>query len=69
MARDGIMKAYGSDQFEMVVSPARGVWAADEAMILRDLTRSAARAGGGSDLHLDPGSRLRRQRRSYLHAL
>lgn len=43
---DSIMKEYGPDQYEVVVGPARGVRAADEAVVLRELTRSAARATG-----------------------
>lgn len=40
---DSIMKEYGPNQYEVVVAPAKGVRAADEAVILRELTRSAAR--------------------------
>ncbi|WP_432817210.1 glutamine synthetase family protein [Sulfitobacter sp. JB4-11] len=43
---DSIMKEYGPNQYEVVVGPAQGVRAADEAVILRELTRSAARSQG-----------------------
>jgi glutamine synthetase len=43
---DSIMKEYGPNQYEVVVGPAKGVRAADEAVILRELTRSTARALG-----------------------
>ena len=40
---DSIMKEYGPNQYEVVVGPTQGVRAADEAVILRELTRSTAR--------------------------
>lgn len=43
---DSIMKEYGPNQYEVVVGPARGVRSADDAVILRELTRSAARSVG-----------------------
>lgn len=43
---DSIMKEYGPNQYEVVVGPSAGVTAADQAVILRELTRSAARAKG-----------------------
>ncbi len=43
---DSIMKEYGSDQYEVVTGPKEGLRAADEAVILRELTRSTARAHG-----------------------
>ncbi len=43
---DSVMKEYGPSQYEVVVAPAKGVRAADEAVILRELTRAAARAVG-----------------------
>lgn len=43
---DSIMKEYGPNQYEVVVSPAKGVRAADEAVMLRELTRSTARMVG-----------------------
>lgn len=43
---DSIMKEYGPGQYEVVVAPAKGVRAADQAVILRELTRSTARALG-----------------------
>lgn len=43
---DSVMKEYGPNQYEVVVAPAKGVRAADEAVILRELTRSAARGLG-----------------------
>lgn len=46
LSPDSIMKEYGPNQYEVVVGPAKGVRAADEAVILRELTRSAARALG-----------------------
>lgn len=42
MTPDSIMKEYGPNQFEVVVAPALGAKSADEAVILRELTRSAA---------------------------
>jgi len=46
MTPDSVMKEFGPDQFEVVVGPKEGLRAADEAVILRELTRSAARAHG-----------------------
>lgn len=43
---DSIMKEYGPNQYEVVVGPAKGVRSADEALILRELTRSTARHFG-----------------------
>lgn len=43
---DSIMKEYGPNQFEIVVGPKIGVTSADEATILRELTRSCARIIG-----------------------
>ena len=43
---DSIMKEYGHNQYEVVVGPSQGVRAADEAVILRELTRSVARSFG-----------------------
>lgn len=40
---DSIMKEFGPNQYEVVIGPAKGVRSADEAVILRELTRSAAR--------------------------
>lgn len=46
MAPDSVMKEFGPNQYEVVVGPKDGLRAADEAVILRELTRSAARAHG-----------------------
>lgn len=46
MAPDSIMKEFGPNQYEVVIGPKDGLRAADEAVILRELTRSAARAHG-----------------------
>ncbi|WP_187431510.1 Glutamine synthetase [Roseobacter fucihabitans] len=46
LAPDSIMKEYGPNQYEVVVGPAQGVRSADEAVILRELTRSVARSLG-----------------------
>ncbi len=46
MTPDGVMKEFGPNQFEVVVGPKDGLRAADEAVILRELTRSAAKAHG-----------------------
>lgn len=46
LAPDSIMKEYGPSQYEVVVAPAQGVTAADQAVILRELTRSTARRLG-----------------------
>ncbi|MDU9005314.1 glutamine synthetase family protein [Sedimentitalea todarodis] len=43
---DSIMKEYGPNQYEVVVGPDEGVRSADAAVILRELTRSAARSMG-----------------------
>ncbi len=43
---DSIMKEYGPSQYEVVIGPEEGVRAADAAVILRELTRSVARACG-----------------------
>ncbi len=43
---DSIMKEYGANQFEVVIGPEKGGRAADAAVILRELTRSVARAHG-----------------------
>ncbi|MFA3920596.1 glutamine synthetase family protein [Ruegeria hyattellae] len=45
-APDSIMKEYGPNQYEVVVGPEIGVRSADAAVILRELTRSCARALG-----------------------
>ncbi|MFK7837390.1 MAG: glutamine synthetase family protein [Sulfitobacter sp.] len=42
LSPDSIMKEYGPNQFEVVVAPALGAESADQAVILRELTRSAA---------------------------
>jgi len=46
IAPDSIMKEYGPNQYEVVIGPKQGVRAADEAVILRELTRSTARSLG-----------------------
>ena len=46
LSPDSIMKEYGPDQYEVVIGPEPGVRAADAAVIVRELTRSAARACG-----------------------
>lgn len=46
MEPDSVMKEYGPSQYEVVVGPAQGVRAADEAVILRELARSVARSLG-----------------------
>ncbi|MFL4468486.1 glutamine synthetase [Tateyamaria armeniaca] len=46
LAPDSVMKEYGPNQFEVVVAPVIGVTSADQAVILRELTRSAARHVG-----------------------
>lgn len=43
---DSIMKEYGANQYEVVVGPAKDIRSADEAVILRELTRSTARHFG-----------------------
>ena len=43
---DSIMKEYGANQYEVVIGPEQGARAADAAVILRELTRSVARAHG-----------------------
>lgn len=45
---DTFMKEYGVDQYEATVGPTRGVRAADEAVILRELVRSLAEHSGTS---------------------
>lgn len=46
MEPDSIMKEYGPNQYEVVVGPSKGVKSADHAVVLRELTRSAARFMG-----------------------
>ncbi|QBX99909.1 glutamine synthetase [Rhodophyticola sp. CCM32] len=46
IAPDSIMKEFGANQYEVVVGPAKGVRSADEAVILREFTRSTARSLG-----------------------
>lgn len=43
---DSIMKEYGPNQYEVVIDATHGVGSADHAVILRELTRSIARAMG-----------------------
>ena len=43
---DSIMKEYGPNQYEVVIGPEEGVRAADAAVMVRELTRSVARACG-----------------------
>lgn len=43
---DSIMKEYGPNQYEVVIAPEQGVRAADAAVMVRELTRSVARACG-----------------------
>lgn len=42
LSPDSVMKEYGPNQFEVVIAPALGATSADQAVILRELTRSAA---------------------------
>ncbi len=46
MTPESFLPEYGSRQFEITVSPAIGMRAADEAVILRELARSLAARGG-----------------------
>ncbi len=46
LSPDSIMKEYGPNQYEVVIAPEIGQRAADAAVILRELTRSAAGAVG-----------------------
>ncbi|WP_298912323.1 glutamine synthetase family protein [uncultured Roseobacter sp.] len=46
LSPDSIMKEYGPAQYEVVIGPEVGVRAADAAVIVRELTRSAARSLG-----------------------
>ncbi|WP_306113832.1 MULTISPECIES: glutamine synthetase family protein [unclassified Roseovarius] len=46
LSPDSIMKEYGANQYEVVIGPEVGVRAADAAVMLRELTRSVARAHG-----------------------
>ena len=46
LSPDSIMKEYGPNQYEVVIGPETGVRAADAAVMVRELTRSAARACG-----------------------
>ena len=43
---DSIMKEYGPNQYEVVVGPAMGIRSADQAVILREVTRAVARSFG-----------------------
>ncbi len=42
LSPDSVMKEYGPNQFEVVIAPEIGIKSADHAVILRELTRSAA---------------------------
>ncbi|MGI9332462.1 MAG: glutamine synthetase family protein [Gammaproteobacteria bacterium] len=44
---DTFMKEYGADQYEVTIGPTKGVRAADEATILRELVRSLSERNGG----------------------
>ena len=46
MEPDSFMKEFGPNQYEVVIGPDQGLRAADAAVLLRELTRSAARALG-----------------------
>ncbi|MEM6986766.1 MAG: glutamine synthetase family protein [Pseudomonadota bacterium] len=46
LSPDSIMKEYGPNQYEVVIGPEQGVRAADAAVIVRELVRSAARSVG-----------------------
>lgn len=46
MEPDSIMKEYGPNQYEVVVGPQKGIASADAAVMLREITRSAARHFG-----------------------
>lgn len=46
LSPDSIMKEYGPNQYEVVIGPEEGVRAADAAVMVRELTRSTARACG-----------------------
>ncbi len=46
IAPDSIMKEYGPNQYEVVITPDIGIRAADAAVILREVTRSVASACG-----------------------
>ena len=46
LSPDSIMKEYGPNQYEVVIGPEQGVRAADAAVIVRELTRTAARVCG-----------------------
>ncbi|HWA43140.1 MAG TPA: glutamine synthetase family protein [Hypericibacter adhaerens] len=42
-----VLREYGPQQFELTMKPARGLLAADRAVILREITRDVARQFGG----------------------
>jgi glutamine synthetase len=46
LAPDSLLREYGPDQFEVTLPPRDALRAADEAAILRDVTRAVARAMG-----------------------
>lgn len=46
LSPDSIMKEYGPDQYEVVIGPEHGIRAADAAVMVRELTRSSAKAHG-----------------------
>lgn len=46
IAPDTFLREFGQDQYEVTVDPARGIAAADQAVILRELVRALARAHG-----------------------
>lgn len=46
LAPDTFLREFGQNQYEVTVDPARGIAAADQAVILRELVRAVARAHG-----------------------
>lgn len=46
MTPDSLLREYGPDQFEVTLPPKDGLRAADEAVMLREITRAVARATG-----------------------
>ena len=65
---DSFLREYGERQYEVTVKPAKGVAAADQAMILREAhPRRRRRLRAGGQLHANSLAAFRRERRSRPH--
>lgn len=66
LASDTFMKEYGANQYEVTNDPAPDHRSADQAVILREVTRITAKRLG-EDVTFTPKPRWRGQRRAYSH--